>query len=137
MAITSRHKRNINFAMSGMTDIVFLLLIFFMITSTLIAPGTQNVDLPRSNNQTVANPDVSVSITRDMEYFVNGEAIVFSELESSLSAAIEEATISETENKVPTIRLNADENLAWEQIMQFINLAKRNRYKVIMGTRPL
>ncbi len=132
MAIASRHKRNINFAMSGMTDIVFLLLIFFMIASTLIVPGTQNVDLPESNNQTIASPDVAVSISRNMEYFINGEMVSFSELESGIRAALAEV---ETQN--PTIRLNADENLEWDQIMQFIDIAKRNKYKVIMGTRPM
>lgn len=132
MAITSRHKRNIHFAMSGMTDIVFLLLIFFMIASTLIVPGAMNVDLPHSNNQTVANPDVNVSITSNLEYFIDGEQVSSAELENQLNTVLAEKAISN-----PTIRLNADENLAWDQIMQFIEIAKRNRYKVILGTRPL
>ena len=62
MAIESRHKTNKNFAMSGMTDIVFLLLIFFMIASTLISPASQDVRLPESNNQTQANPVLVISI---------------------------------------------------------------------------
>ena len=62
MAIESRNKTNKNFSMSGMSDIVFLLLIFFMITSTLIVPAAQNVELPESNNQTQANPVLVVSI---------------------------------------------------------------------------
>ena len=131
MAIESRHKRNINFAMSGMTDIVFLLLIFFMIVSTLIDPGAAYVDLPQSNNQTIASPELSVAISPDLKYFIEGEEIAYNNLESKL----QEILAGKADN--PTVRLNADENLAWDQVMQFIDIAKRNKYKVILGTRPM
>jgi len=131
MAIKSRNKRNINFAMSGMTDIVFLLLIFFMIVSTLIVPGVRDVELPQSNNQTVASPELSVSISRELKYFIEGEEISSDLLESKLI----ELMAGKVDN--PTVRLNADENLAWDQVMQFIDIAKRNKLKVILGTRPM
>ncbi len=131
MAITSRHKRNINFAMSGMTDIVFLLLIFFMLVSTLIIPGAMNVDLPPSNNQTISSPEMNVSITRNREYFVDGDEVPLSELESRLREEI-----SEKETQPVTVRLNADENLSWDQVTDFIELAKRLKFKVILGTKP-
>ncbi|MCF8381881.1 MAG: biopolymer transporter ExbD [Bacteroidales bacterium] len=131
MAIASRNKININFAMSGMTDIVFLLLIFFMIVSTLIVPGVSDVDLPHSNNQTVSSPELSVSISKELKYYVDGEEISQDLLESKLI----ELLAGKTGN--PTVRLNADENLAWDQVMQFINIAKRNKLKVILGTRPM
>ena len=131
MAITSRHKRNISFAMSGMTDIVFLLLIFFMLVSTLIVPGAMMVNLPASNNQTISSPELSVSISRNMEYFLDGEQIPLSELEDRLRKEI--ATM---ENQPVTVRLNADENLNWNQVTDFIELAKRVKFKVILGTKP-
>lgn len=131
MAIKNRNKRNINFAMSGMSDIVFLLLIFFMIVSTLITPVLQDIDLPMSNNQTIASPEVSVSISKDLKYFIEGEEINYDLLESKLI----ELLAGKTDN--PTVRLNADENLAWDQVMQFIDIAKRNKLKVILGTRPM
>ena len=64
MALSSRNKVSVAFSMSGMTDIVFLLLIFFMLTSTLIAPNALKLLLPQSNNQTQAKPITTVSITR-------------------------------------------------------------------------
>jgi biopolymer transport protein ExbD len=88
MAILSRHKRNINFAMSGMTDIVFLLLIFFMLVSTLIVPGVMNVTLPSSNNQTISNPQINVSVTQNREFYVEGEMINPSDLEKTMRALI-------------------------------------------------
>lgn len=131
MSISSRNKRSISFSMSGMTDIVFLLLIFFMLTSTLIVPAAMDVLLPQSNNQTAANPVVSVSITRNLEYFVNDEQCNLAELELKLTA------VTNVTEDSPTIRLNADEGLNMNEIYDFLEIAKRNRFRVILGTRPL
>jgi biopolymer transport protein ExbD len=130
MAIESRHKTNKNFAMSGMTDIVFLLLIFFMITSTLIVPAAQNVQLPESNNQTQSNPVLVVSIGLDKTIFVDDQEYRLGELESVLRKKLEGY------GEAPTVRLNADRDLNMEEVFAFLEIAKRNRYKVILGTRP-
>ena len=102
-----------------------------LIVSTLITPGLQEVELPMSNNQTVASPELSVTISRDLKYFIEGEEINYDLLESKLI----ELLAGKTDN--PTVRLNADENLAWDQVMQFIDIAKRNKLRVILGTRPM
>lgn len=130
MAIESRHKTNKNFAMSGMTDIVFLLLIFFMITSTLIVPAAQNVRLPESNNQTQANPILVVSIGLDKSIYVDDQEYSLNELEGVLRKKLEDF------GEAPTVRLNADRDLNMEEVFAFLDIAKRNRYKVILGTRP-
>ena len=130
MAIESRHKTNKNFAMSGMTDIVFLLLIFFMITSTLIVPAAQNVRLPESNNQTQSNPVLVVSIGLDKTIFVDDQEYSWDELEGVLRKKLEGY------GEAPTVRLNADRDLNMEEVFAFLEIAKRNRYKVILGTRP-
>ncbi len=130
MAIESRHKTNKNFSMSGMTDIVFLLLIFFMITSTLIVPAAQNVNLPESNNQTRANPVLVVSIANDRTIYVDDQIYGLQELEGVLRKKLEGY------GEPPTIRLNADRDLNMEEVFTFLDIARRNRYKVILGTRP-
>ena len=119
-----------NFAMSGMTDIVFLLLIFFMIASTLIVPAAQNVQLPESNNQTQSNPVLVISIGQDKTIYVDDQVYVLSELEGVLRKKLENY------GEAPTVRLNADRNLNMEEVFVFLDIAKRNRYKVILGTRP-
>ncbi len=119
-----------NFAMSGMTDIVFLLLIFFMLTTTLIVPAAQNVQLPESNNQTQASPVLVVSIASDKTIYVDDQTYILSELESVLKKKLE------PHGDMPTIRLNADQNLNMEEVFSLLNIAKRNRYKVILGTKP-
>jgi len=130
MAIQSRHKINKNFAMSGMTDIVFLLLIFFMIASTLVIPATQKVHLPKSNNQTQASPVMVVSIGPDRTIYVDDQEYGLTELEGVMRKKLE------SYGEAPTVRLNADRDLNMEEVFAFLDIAKRNRYKVILGTRP-
>jgi biopolymer transport protein ExbD len=131
MAISSKNRVSVSFSMSGMTDIVFLLLIFFMLASTLIVPAAMNVLLPQSNNQTVASPDVGVSITNNLEYYINDEQTSLTELEFKLKSYLSNG------DEMPTIRLNADESLDMNEIYDFLEIAKRNKLKVILGTRPL
>ena len=130
MALKPRNRVLDNFAMSGMTDIVFLLLIFFMIASTLIVPAAQKVELPESNNQTQANPVLVVSIARDKAIFVDDQAYALGELEGVLRMKLADY------GEAPTVRLNADRDLNMEEVFAFLDIAKRNRYKVILGTRP-
>ena len=130
MALEARNKTNKNFAMSGMTDIVFLLLIFFMITSTLIVPAAGNVDLPESNNQTQATPVLVVSISREKAISVDDQVYALEELEGVLRKKLERY------GEAPTIRLNADRDLNMEEVYLFLDIARRNRYKVILGTQP-
>ncbi len=131
MAIVSRNKRSINFAMSGMTDIVFLLLIFFMLTTTLIVPASKHVNLPESNNQTQASPVLVLSIANDKTIYIEDQAYSMSELEPILQRMLE------PHGSTPTIRLNADRALVMEEVFAVLNIAKRNRYRVILGTKPV
>jgi biopolymer transport protein ExbD len=130
MALEARNRINQNFSMSGMTDIVFLLLIFFMIASTLIVPSARDINLPESNNQTQANPVVVVTIDRNKNIYVDDQAYALAELEGILRGKLEQY------GEAPTIRLNADRDLNMEEVFTFLDIAKRNRYKVILGTRP-
>lgn len=131
MSISSRNKRSISFSMSGMTDIVFLLLIFFMLTSTLIIPIAMDVVLPQSNNQTAATVVLNISITRNLEYFVNEKPCNLAEMELQMKALISDAS------DPPIVRLNADENLNMNEIYDFLEIARRNSLRVILGTRPI
>ncbi len=129
MAISTRNKISVQFAMSGMTDIVFLLLIFFMITSTLIAPNALKLLLPQSKNQTAASPITTVSITKDFEFYIETTRVPLSELESRLQQRL-------TGEEEPTISLHADRSVPIEQVVKVMNIAKENRYKLILATSP-
>ncbi len=127
MALKTRNKIQAGFSMSGMTDIVFLLLIFFMITSTLIAPNALKLLLPQSQHQTMSNPITTVSITRNFEYFVETSQVDISDLERVLR----ERLSGEAE---PTISLHVDRSVPMEQVVNVMNIAKDNRYRLILAT---
>ncbi len=134
MAIKSRSKVSAQFSMSSMTDIVFLLLIFFMVTSTLIAPNALKLLLPQSNSQTQANkPITTVSITADLKYAVETTIVPFDQLESFLVKKVGPAA---SYKEPPTISLHADKSVAVEHVVKVMNIAKRNRYKLILATAP-
>ena len=114
--------------MSSMTDVVFLLLIFFMITSTLVHPNALKLLLPQSENQTAAKPLTSVSITRNLEYYVEEQRVSFSEIEPMLKQRV-------GENPETYISLHVDENVPMKEVVKVMNIAKRNEYKLILATR--
>ncbi len=136
MAIRRHTKVDANFSMSSMTDIVFLLLIFFLVTSTLINPNALKLLLPKSTGQVSAKATVSVSIKHHHEndtftYHINGNQtpIRFS--------AVEDALIDELQTEEdPTFVIYADETVPVREVVQLMNIAKRNHYKVIMATSP-
>ncbi len=129
MALQSRNKVSVTFSMSGMTDIVFLLLIFFMITSTLIAPNALKLLLPQSKHQTAASPVTTVSITKDLKYYIETTPVDISQLEVRLQERLKD----EIE---PTISLHVDRTVPMEQVVKVMNIAKDNRYKLILATTP-
>jgi len=129
MGLRSRNKVSYAFSMSSMTDIVFLLLIFFMITSTLIAPNALKLLLPQSKNQTISNPITTVSITKDFEFYLETIRVSITDLERLL----QERLINEED---PTISLHVDRSVPMEEVVKVMNIAKDNRYKLILATSP-
>lgn len=129
MALRTSIKPNVEFSTSSMSDLVFLLLIFFMLTSTLIAPNALKLLLPKSNNQTPAKPLVSVSINPSLDYYIGTKQVAFEQLEALLAA--------ELKNTVePTISLHADKSVPIEHVVKVMNIARNNKYKVILATSP-
>lgn len=130
MAISSRNKVSVAFSMSGMTDVVFLLLIFFMLTSTLIVDNALRLSLPQSTNQLKENnPVIIVWITKDLEFYIDKTKVDYDDLEpllqKKLSFRIE-----------PTISLYADKSVPLEYVVKVMNIAKNNKYKLILATSP-
>lgn len=121
--------------MSSMTDLVFLLLIFFLITSTLVNPNALKLLLPKSTGQVSAKPTMSVSIkdwgNDTYTYHLNGNetAIPFADLEDGI---VEELQSEED----PTFSIYADETVPIREVVAVMNIAKRNHYKVILATQP-
>jgi len=129
MAIRSSNKISPTFSMSAMTDMVFLLLIFFMVTSTMVSPNALKLLLPQSNNQTAAKAVTSVSITRDLQFYIETTPVAFEDLERQLQIKLMNAAD-------PTISLHVDKSIPVEQVVKVMNIAVRNKYKLIIATAP-
>lgn len=134
MSLSSRHKVSVQFSMPGMADIIFLLLIFFMLTSTLVVPNALKLLLPQSNNQTSAQPVTTVSITKDLRYYVEKTEIPFANLEKELQRNLRAYRLKYNED--PTISLYADRTVPLEYVVKVMNIARRNNYKMILATSP-
>ena len=136
MAIKRNTKVNPAFSMSSMTDIVFLLLIFFLVTSTLVNPNALKLLLPKSTGQVAAKATSSVSIKHYPEenrvtYHINGNPrpVAFSQIEPELQELLQF-------EDDPTFSIYADETVPVKEVVALMNIAKRNHYKVIMATQP-
>ena len=127
MKLKGRNKVSPDFSMSSMTDIVFLLLVFFMLTSN--SPNALDLLLPKAKGKSTNTQNVSVSINKDLEYFVNNEKINGEYIEIELKKALEG-------QEKPTIILRAEENVAIKEAVNVMDIANRNSYKVILAVRP-
>ena len=121
--------------MSSMTDIVFLLLIFFLVTSTLINPNALKLLRPKSTGQVSAKGTVSVSIADHGDgyytYHINGDRnpVQFVDIEEDLIGLLQD-------QEDPTFSIFADETVPVGEVVKVMNIAKRNHYKGIRATRP-
>ncbi len=134
MAIKKRNKISATFSMSSMTDLVFLLLIFFMITSTVVTPSAIKILLPQSNNQTAAKPITRVIIDENLNYYLASgrereRAVDFSEIEPYLQSVV----LAEPDMYVA---LYADESVPHREIVRVLNVANENKFRLVIATRP-
>lgn len=128
MALKRGSKISSAFNMSSMTDVVFLLLIFFMLTSTLVHPNALKLVLPQSKSQASAKPQTSVSITADLRYYVETKRVSYDELEPALAAKL-------GEQPDMYIALHVDETVPMREVVKVMNIAKKHKYKLILATR--
>jgi len=129
MAISNRNKISVTFSSVGMTDVVFNLLIFFMLTSTLVHPTALKLLLPKGSAQTSAKPQTTVSITADQRYYVEQQPVTITELEAVLKEKL-------GSNPDTYISLHADKTVPFESVVLVLNIAQANNYKLIIATTP-
>lgn len=129
MDFKGRNKVSPEFNMSSMTDIVFLLLIFFMLASTLVSVNAIDILLPKASGMTENKRSVSVSIKKDLTYYIDQERVGISVLESKLVAALSDKT-------TPTIVLRAEKSVPIDNVVKVMDIANRHKYKVILAVKP-
>ena len=135
MAIQTRNKRKAEFSMASMSDLVFLLLIFFMLTSTLVAPNAIKLLLPQSHSKTMAKQTITVYINQNYQYYVGEHRV--SELQ--LQNILDQALVGQLDGSVV---LKSDKNVPVQYVVNVIDAVNtiNNKYnakhKVILATKP-
>lgn len=128
MNLRGRNKVNPNFNMSSMTDIVFLLLIFFMLTSTLVTVSAIDVLLPKAGGKTENQTSVAVTITNDASFYIDKTKVSNTNLEKELLAKV-------GADKKKTVVIRGDQNVQYKNVMQVIDIANRNKLKMILAVK--
>lgn len=127
MKLRGRNKVSAEFSMSSMTDIVFLLLVFFMLTAN--SPNALDLLLPKARGKSTNKQDVSVSINKKLEFFVNSKKTDPSQIEAVLAGEVAQL-------EKPTVILRVEEGVPIEKAVEVMDIANRNNYKLILAVRP-
>ncbi|MBE6317774.1 MAG: biopolymer transporter ExbD [Bacteroidales bacterium] len=134
MALKRQFETNASFSMASMTDVIFLLLVFFMVTSTFVFPTALEVNLPQSSEQTAIKPGTRVYLDEQLQIFVssNGEEPIAIEIEKLI------AFLSTAQQQHPEsyIALYADEVVPYGKVVEILNLAAQNNLKMVLATKP-
>ncbi|MDO5608511.1 MAG: biopolymer transporter ExbD [Capnocytophaga sp.] len=127
MKLRGRNKVSPEFSMSSMTDIVFLLLVFFMLTAN--SPNALDLLLPRAKGKSTNTQNISVSINKNLNYFIDKKQIQPENLEQELRASLQGV-------ETPTIILRVEESVPIENAVTVMDIANQNQYKLILAVRP-
>ncbi|TFV97839.1 biopolymer transporter ExbD [Algoriphagus kandeliae] len=128
MALQSKHKVESAFSMSSMTDIIFLLLIFFMLTSSFITPSGLPVNLPSSETSDIAMQEVTVSVTKDLLYAVNDKVVSRDQIKSELTTLLKD--------KKGQVVLHIDKEVPVEYLVEIGGIAAGLEANVSIATKP-
>jgi len=128
MNLSSKNKVDPQFNMASMTDLIFLLLVFFMLTSSFVTPSGLPVSLPTSKASTIEVQKISVTVTDDLQYYVNDKKVSKSMLEGELKSRLAGTTGS--------VILHIDKNVPWEHGIYVADVATRLEAKVVVATKP-
>ncbi len=138
MALKRQHNMIELFSMASMTDVIFLLLIFFMVTSTFVFPTALEVNLPQSSEQTAIKPSTRVFIDKDMQLYVSfggdePQPVAQEQLLAFLRSNAETAAREGTED---FIAIYADETVTYGKLVEILDMGARNNLKMVLATKP-
>lgn len=128
MNLQSRNKVDPAFSMASMTDLIFLLLIFFMLTSSFITPSGLPVNLPTSVASTIEVQKVSVTVTKDLQFYVNDKRVTKSSLEGELK--------SKLSGPKGVVVLHIDESVPTREMVYVAGIATKLEARVSIATKP-
>ncbi len=134
MALKRQNELLATYSMASMTDVIFLLLIFFMVTSTFVFPTALEVNLPQSSEQTAIKPGTRVYIDKDQKLYAS-----FGETEPQPLADEQLLTflqLAQKQDSTAFIALYADETVPYGKIVEVLDMTSRHNLKMVLATKP-
>lgn len=134
MALKRPNNMLSEFSMASMTDVVFLLLVFFMVTSAFVFPTALEIDLPESSQQTPVKPSTRVFIDAEGQYYLSvrdSEPLLVPE--NNLIGALQAAAPADS---LGAIAVYADAEVPYGKVVEVLNIGADNTYKMVLATRP-
>jgi biopolymer transport protein ExbD len=129
MNLRSKPKFRPEVSTSSLSDIMFFLMLFFLIASTMVSPGVIKLALPKAaNNQTVRKTEISVSITKELKYFVNNKEVPFANLENELVTNVK--NVAE-----PTVMIRCDNSIPVQNLVDVMQIGNKLKIKMILATK--
>lgn len=129
MAIKRRSKAQVEFSMASMTDLIFLLLIFFMITASFVSPNALNLNMPKATSKVVTNPAVTISIDENKDFYFKDKKVSLDALPSLLANELQGV-------EEPVIMISADKSVPVDYVVKVMVIGKQMNSKVILATQP-
>lgn len=128
MNLRRRNKLTSELSTSSLNDIMFFLLLFFLITSTLVSPNVMKLLLPNANSgKVMSKQNITVSVSSDLEYYVDNKPIPFENLEATI--------VSNIANKEePTVILKVDKSVQIQNLVDLLDIGNRNKIKMVLAT---
>ena len=128
MNLGSKNKIDASFSMASMTDLIFLLLVFFMLTSSFVTPSGLPVSLPTSASSTIEVQKISVTVTKDLQYFINEKKVTKGTLEGELKSRLA--------GPGGAVVLHIDKSVPMEHLVHVAGIATKLEAKVVIATKP-
>lgn len=128
MELKTRNKVDVAFSMASMTDLIFLLLIFFMLTASFVTPSGLPVNLPTSKASTIEVQKVSITVTKDLQYYVNDKRVTKNALESELKPLLS--------SPAGVVVLHIDESVPTKELVYVAGIATSLEARVTIATKP-
>ncbi len=128
MNLNTRNKVDVAFSMASMTDLIFLLLIFFMLTASFVTPSGLPVNLPTSKASTIEVQKVSITVTKDLQYYVNDKRVTKSSLEAELKPLLSSTS--------GVVVLHIDESVPTRELVFVAGIATSLEARVTIATKP-
>ena len=129
MKLTPKNQLKSDFSVFSMTDIVFLLLIFFMLTSQFVTPSGLDISVPTSSAATKVVQRVTIAITKDLRHYINGKETSLQQLKSNLEAALSQTSQG-------SVLLSVDKSVPVQNLIDVVSIVNELKAPLTVITRP-